>query len=319
MIADRYSHHTHVAFADESSHNIGRYRSLALVTCARGDVDALVAEAAALLASSNVHELKWSSLNSARDRHAAEKIATWAVDRAAERRLAIDALVWDTHDARHAVMRRDDAANLHRMYYWLLSTTLRRPGLAGAIWVLRPDENGLMRWASVHDVLDNAGRRPDSTSSLLLWRRARRQYAIEQIVPTVSATAPLIQVADLIAGLSAYSHESFGVYEDWCRCETDKTQTSLAFPDEDVSALSFSRTDRERCHVLQHLNQRCKLRRMGVSLATNRGLTTFPPGYGLRFWLYRPQSDADRAPLRGERAGAVRQLLTATEVVDPAG
>jgi len=306
MIADRYSRHTHLAFADESSHNIGRYRSLGLVTCAREDVDVLTAEAAQILASSNVHEMRWSLLNSARDRHAAEKVITWAVDCAAERRLAIDALVWDTHDARHAVMRRDDVANLHRMYYWLLSTTLRRPGLTGATWVLCPDENGLMHWASVHDVLDNAGRRATSTSGVLLWRRACRQYAIEQIVPTVSSTAPLIQVADLMAGLSAFSHESFGVYESWCRCETDKTQLSFALPDDNVEPTSFSRTDRERCHVLQHLNQRCKLRRMGVSLATHRGLTTFPPGYGLRFWLYRPQSGADHAPLKGGRTAPVR-------------
>ena len=103
-----YSRHTHVALADESSHNIGRYRSLGLVTCAREDVDVPSAEAAQLPASSSVHELKWSLLNSARDRHAAEKVITWAVDCAAGRRLAIDALVWDTHDARHAVMRRDD-------------------------------------------------------------------------------------------------------------------------------------------------------------------------------------------------------------------
>ena len=258
-----------------------------------------------------MNELKWSLLNSARDRHAAEKIITWAVDRAAEGRLTIDALVWDTHDARHALMRRDDVANLHRMYYWLLSTTLRRPALTGAIWVLCPDENGLMHWASVHDVLDNAGRRASSTSSVLLWRRARRQYAIEQIVPTDSSTAPLIQVAKPDGPtVPVLAPGSFEVYENWSRCETDKTQIPRALPDEGVSAASFSRTDRERCHVLQHLNQRCKLRRMGVSLATNRGLTTFPPGYGLRFWLYRPQSDADRAPLRGERTAPVRQLLT---------
>ena len=66
--------------------------------------------------------------------------------------------MWDAHDERHAVKRRDDVANLHRMYYRLLSSTLGRPGLAGATWALHPDENGVMDWDSVHEVLDNAGR-----------------------------------------------------------------------------------------------------------------------------------------------------------------
>ena len=151
--------------------------------------------------------------------------------------LAIDALVWDTHDARHAVMRRDDVANLHRMYYWLLSTTLSRPGLTGATWVLRPDENGLMHWASVHDVLDNAGRRAISTSSVLLWRRARRQYAIEQIVPTDSSTAPLIQIADLMAGLSAFFHKFFGVLSRaGAGVRRTRPRLSFALPDDNLEA-----------------------------------------------------------------------------------
>ena len=175
-------------------------------------------------------------------------------------------------DARHAVMRRDDVANLHRMYYWLLSTTLSRPGLTGATWVLRPTENGLMHWESVHHVSTTpvAGL---STSSVFSGG--------VHVASTPSSnradalfTAPLIQIADLMAGLSAFTHEFLGVYESWCRCETDKTQLSFALPDDNLEATDSSRTIRERCHVLQHLNQRCKLRKMGVSWATHRGLTT---------------------------------------------
>jgi hypothetical protein len=309
MVVGHFTRHTHVGFADESSHNIGRYRSLGLITAAREEVDNLSTEVAELLAASSVRELKWTSLNSARDRLAAEKVISWAVDRAAEQRLAIDALVWDTHDSRHSVVRRDDVANLHRMYYWLLATTLRRSSLAGAVWVLRPDENGLINWESVHDVLTNAALRPGATSSLLLWRRTYRQYSIEQIVPTDSSNAPLIQVADLIAGLAAYSHDSFDIYDNWCRSETNKTQSSLSFPGEDPLVPSFSRTDRERCYVLRHLNQRCKLRKMGVSLATHRGLRTYPPGHGIRFWPYQPQSEADRAPLKGDATSAAQPFL----------
>ena len=60
MTAARVSHHTRVAFADKSSYNFGRFRSLALITAARDQVDALTSEAASLLASSSVREMKWA-------------------------------------------------------------------------------------------------------------------------------------------------------------------------------------------------------------------------------------------------------------------
>jgi len=153
--------------------------------------------------------------------------------------------------------------NLHRRYYRLLSSTLGRPRLAGATWALHPDENGLIDWDSVQEVLHNAGRRAQAEEGVLLWRRAQRRYAIEQIVPMDSLTTALVQIADLIAGLIAYSHDSFAVYDSWCRYEIDKVQLSLALPDESIAVPAFSLSDRERCQVLQHLDRRSKHRRMG--------------------------------------------------------
>lgn len=301
MTAARVSHHTRVAFADKSSYNFGRFRSLALITAARDQVDALTSEAASLLASSSVREMKWAQLRSARERFAADKLLAWAVEAAVDRRLTIDALVWDTHDTRHHVLGRDDVANLHRMYYRLLSSALRRSEFRGAVWILRPDHNSVMDWTSVHDVLHNAGlgspSQPDLLSSVRLWRRATRQHLIEAIEPADSAATPLVQLADLVAGLSAYSHDRYPAYETWCRDEKEKLQPAL-FPLETSSPVNLTAADRQRCPVLHALDARCKDRKLGVSLTTNRGFTTYPPGYGVSFWLYRPQRPTDRAPVR---------------------
>jgi hypothetical protein len=301
MTVPRISLHTRVAFADESRHNVGRFRSLALITAARDHVDSLTSEVAGLLASSSVKEMKWSRLRSARERFAAEKLLTWAVEAAVARRLSIDALVWDTRDSRHHVLGRDDVANLHRMYYRLLSSALRRPAFRGDVWILRPDDNSVMDWESVHDVLHNSGLGSQSQTDLLsgvrLWRRATRQHLIEAIEPADSAATPLVQLADLVAGLTAYSYDRYAAYETWCRDEEVKLQLAL-FPSDAGSSVKLSVADRHRCPVLRTLDTRCKDAKLGVSLTTNRGLTTYPPGHGVNFWLYRPQRLTDRAPIR---------------------
>jgi hypothetical protein len=128
MTTERFSRHTRVAFADESAYNVRRFRSLAIVTAAKAQVDELAEAVSNLLASSNVRELKWSELNGARQRFAAEKVLAWAVDAVADRSITLDALVWDTHDTRHRVVGRDDVANLHRMYP-ASSRPSRRPSL----------------------------------------------------------------------------------------------------------------------------------------------------------------------------------------------
>jgi hypothetical protein len=125
----------------------------------------------------------------------------------------------------------------------------------------------------------------------------QRQYTIEEIAPADSLTAPLVQLADLVAGISAYSHESYATYERWLRDEQEKVQLTLFTAPPDAGP-TLSRGDRERCPVLRALDTHCKTRKLGVSLATNRGLTTYPPGAGVHFWLYTPQRPDDRAPVK---------------------
>jgi len=116
---------SHVGFSDESYWNIGRYRSLGLVTTSVDLHASLENELLCLLEKSEVREFKWKKLDGAKERFAAIKMCEFAIENALARKLRVDVLIWDIQDSRHNVPGRDDIANLQRMYYHLFRNVLR--------------------------------------------------------------------------------------------------------------------------------------------------------------------------------------------------
>lgn len=108
------------------------------------------------LSASNVKEFKWKKVNGAKERFAALKLCDFAVEYAYQGILRIDVLIWDTEDARHKVLLRDEIANLQRMYYHLFKNVLRLRWLSDAVWQLYPDEHTAMDWEIVQDFLEYA-------------------------------------------------------------------------------------------------------------------------------------------------------------------
>jgi hypothetical protein len=117
------------------------------------------------------------------------------------------------------------------------------------------------------------------------------RVAVQEIIPSESHAEPLIQVADLLVGLGAYSYEKFETY-----CESKEQNSSQADMFKPLSSQSFSHSDRERCRVLEDFHFACKSHRLGVSLESNQGLRTYIPANPINFWLYVPQHDDDTAP-----------------------
>jgi len=157
---------THVGFGDESNWNTGRFRSLVLVTTAADHLEDVEDRARKLLEESSVSELKWKKLAGAKERFAANKMCKLAVEEACARQLRVDVLVWDIEDSRHNVPKRDDIANLQRMYYHLFRNVLRARWPHSAVWRLHPDEHTAMDWATVQDYLENVATTPEVDRSL---------------------------------------------------------------------------------------------------------------------------------------------------------
>ncbi|MEW6386983.1 MAG: DUF3800 domain-containing protein [Thermodesulfobacteriota bacterium] len=289
---------THIAFGDESHWNVGRYRGLGLVTLKGEDLGGLKAELLAILQESGVTEFKWKKLKSARDRFAALKLCEFAVQAACQKRLRVDVLTWDTYNSRHQVKDRDDVANLQRMYYQLFKNVLRERWPDGSVWRLHPDEHGEMDWLSVQNFLEYAEIAIKTMRNLTapgsFHGLVKLEFKITEIVPVISQEEPLIQLADLFAGLGVFSRDRYYKFKGW---KTRKNKQPPIFPEEGESPES-SAVEHERFTVLEAMNRLCKQKRLYVSLDTNKGLKTYRPEMPINFWWYEPQHPDDKAPTK---------------------
>jgi hypothetical protein len=285
--------YTHVAFADESSWNQGRFRSISLVSAAVEDARRFHQELEALRKNHGVLEYKW---HATRFRHGIALVDFFFARR---EQMRVDVLVWDIEDARHAdVPDRDDKANFARMYYHLLHNVLKRRWPKGARWLICPDEQkevdwlrleqflGWKRWVS-EEGLFNPGCEAE-------WRAF---YNIQEIRCVCSRKYLLIQLADLFAGLAAYSYHAFPKYAQW-KDSQNPTPPLFDLPDNEVKKLKLSRNDKDRLRILQHVRNEAGKCAFNVSLESSKGLFTWTPAHALNFWLYTPQHAQDKAPIK---------------------
>lgn len=99
---------THIAFVDETNHNIGRYRGVGVITLSIAHLERINAVIRKLLNEATIREFKWHRLQSARERFAALKMVDYVTCEAREQRLQVGVLSWDTTDSRHRVPGRGD-------------------------------------------------------------------------------------------------------------------------------------------------------------------------------------------------------------------
>jgi len=292
---------THVGFSDESNWNKGRFRSLGLVTVVLDRLDSLNSDAQRLLKESSIREFKWKDLQGAKERFAAEKLCKFTIENALEGYVRVDVLIWDIEDSRHKIPGRDDIANLGRMYYHLFHNVLRKRWPKDAVWRLHPDEHTAMDWGTLQDCLQNASVRITMDQDIFTGGKFRirlqKEFGIEMIQPVSSLESPILQIADLFAGLAVFSHERFKEYQKWLQSRSPQQRL---FGDDEPSQ-NPSRSSRERFEVLSRFDELCKSHKLGMSLKRGRGLWTPKPSRlrsPLNFWIYKPQHSEDKAPVR---------------------
>jgi len=289
---------THVGFSDESNWNVGQFRSLSLVTTTIEYLDGLEGELAQIFFESDVSEFKWKELRGARERFAAEKMCTFAIKKATTRQLRVDVLIWNIQDSRHDIQGRDDIANLERMYYHLFRNVLRKRWPNNAVWRLIPDEHTAIKWETIEDCLGQVSVRPHAERSILTGGkflvRLQREFGLQEIISGKSSDCPLLQLADLFAGLAVFSRKKVGEYQEWL----NECSPQLRLFKNNTDGISSSRASKERFVVLHFFDTECKNGKLGVSLKSDCGLWTPNPSNPLNFWMYKPQHPEDKAPTR---------------------
>ena len=292
---------SHLAFSDESYITDNRFRGIAVVSLLAASLDILNKEVSKLLAESGVSEFKWEKLKSAKLRMAAEKLVDCTISWILEGRCRVDVLVWDTQDSRHAVKGRNDLENMKRMYYHLFKNVMKERWGIGTTWSLYPDQHDALEWEKQKQFLKDGGLEtfvhPPNLFNDDIVLEVRRLFGVEEMVPCKSELNPLIQLADLFAGLSVFSRASYDDYEKW-DISNPEQPTLLGFFSEPSDGTKESNSERERFRLIRYFNSRCKHHKLGVSLKTDRGFKTMNPKYKLNIWLYRPQRKDDIAPTK---------------------
>lgn len=287
---------THVGYSDESSWNLGQYRSLALVTGQAEAMAGLETAVSALLRRSNVREMSWKGVKGADRRSSAIGAFDLIAATVSQQPMRVDVLIWDTHDSRHKIQGRDDSENLARMYYHLIANVINDRWNAVGSWLLMADERTDMDWMTLGDCLSGRRRR-DKTA---LQRRLKdfappiRTASPPHVEQVSSSEQPLVQVADLFAGLAAFSWNQSRAHHGWIEVgiQTRSGQQNM-FPD--LAGGEVSNNARFKHEVLDHF---AGTQLPGVAMKTEigEGLRTFGPSNSINFWRYEPKRMSDKAP-----------------------
>ena len=286
-------HATHQGFSDESSWNQNRYRSIALVTAPTDIAIATRAKCALLLEESGVGEFAWKNLRDARHGFAAQKLIDSVVELTGAEQLRVDVLVWDTHDTRHQIYGRDDTENLARMYYHIHSNVRELRCPIEAKWFFHIDERSDLDRVTLEDCL--AGRTRRERESLQLVLNGDNP---ERFPPSIewadSSKEPLIQVADLFAGMGAFSWNEALTHSQWKANQSGQMSFMEEFAGPPVSNSASPKHE-----TLKHFES-LGLPYVSIGAGGKNGLRTSGPDNPINFWKYDPQGGFDKAPVRNE-------------------
>jgi hypothetical protein len=294
---------SHAMFADECGYNCGRYRAVAVVSATSARAHTVADGIARFLQMRNIKEMKWEFVRTDHKRKAAVWIIRYIFDECLKGEFRIDVLGWDTQDSRHKVRGRDDVINLEKMYYHLCRNLMGSRWQRDAVWHLYPDENSALNWDVVKDTLyhkslEYGGLQPAVRSSertapghILTFRK---NYTIAGITPVDSEMYPLVQVADLFAGIMVYSKNGADAYDRWrIRYKAEMAKTVNA------ETPTLTGSERARSAVLNMLVQWIqKQPELGYGLDRQKGIYTSDPRCPVNFWWYRPQHPTDKAPTK---------------------
>jgi len=289
------------AYSDESGCFSERYQAIGIISGEKKHLCKLRDELASILQNKEVSEVKFSEVRTHRPKiEAAKSFVKKSVDFAKQRNIRIDVLLWDTHDERHSIPGRDDLANLERMYYKVLRHISEKWHQNN--WELYPDNGSKINWHKIKSYLSCTRTPRQKLPNLLtLFEEERYNIIFHKIEQKKSHDEPLIQVADLFAGMACFCREGGEECVNYLQSQKKSNQQLLFEYDEPEVGEDPSKTKRNRFELVGYLNELCKRHSLGVSLDTKRYLDTPDPLRFINFWNYKSQYKEDKAPVKLHR------------------
>lgn len=290
------SNPTYHAYSDDSGTSDKRFQCLGVISLSEETAELLRKRLSQVLEEKQLEELKFEELRGhSAKMQAASCFIKHAIDLCVKGRMRIDVLLWDHQDERHSVRGRDDSQNLQLMYYKILVCVARLWNKIN--WHVYPDEQSGIDWNEIREYLNNTSPLKKEPELISLFKIDRAIFNFESIEPKHSHEEPLVQMADLFAGISKYSRERGSDFLEWVKKQNEVIEPSLFNSDENQN--SESQADAARFSILNEFYLLCKKSKLGVSINKRKYLWTPKPKNPINFWNYEVQHNEDKAPIKG--------------------
>lgn len=179
------------------------------------------------------------------------------------------------------------------MYYKLLRCISEQGNQRN--WEFYPDEQSSIKWYKIANYLNSTRITRRKPHFLTLFDQDIHRIKFIRLKQLKSHEEPLIQLADLFAGIACFSRKKSD--ECWVEYNKRKKQQSL-FNEETEIKNKISKADLNRCELVFKIYELCKKSNLKVSLESKKYLWTPDPSYPINFWHYEPQHEKDKAPIK---------------------
>ncbi len=280
------------AYSDESFHK--QYHAIGIVSGKKNILSALREKLQNILDDKNIREVKFSEIRTHPPKvEAAKEFIDLGIGFGKKNIIRIDVLIWDLKDSRHLIPDRDDPANWGYMYYKLLRCISEQWNQRN--WEFYPDEQSEIEWYKIANYINRTRIPRRKPHFLTLFDQDIHRINFIRLKQLKSHEEPLIQLADLFAGIACFSRKKSD--ECWVEYNKRKKQQSL-FNEETEIKNKISKADLNRCELVFKIYELCKKSNLKVSLESKKYLWTPDPLYPINFWHYEPQHEKDKAPIK---------------------
>lgn len=277
------------AYGDESNINIGdRYTSVSVVSGEAGVLDCLRDKLDRTLKEKNVDEVKFSEIRKYGSlvTQAAIKFIEFTVnDFAVHNRVRVDTITMDNECLAGDNYDCGNKPELERMYYCVLAYIVRR--WRHTKWDFYADVNSRVNWGEIVAYLNvtRVQRKVKKPLLIELMLEENPEFEFSEVKELNSAGEPLIQLADLFAGMARFSYEDNG-----CAKWVDKWK-----PDEQMELIPFMARDKRSIQKVKECRYRliagmytlCERHGLSLSVKTEGHLQTWRPESPINFWPYK--------------------------------
>lgn len=287
------SNPTHYAYLDESYYTTDHdFGAISLLSFPAIEKENLENEIYPLISKFD-GEYKWQSFRGNSYMKKSIEIFDILFQYATRGCLRIDTIIWQTDDPRYPRNQSNSGEKLSVLYYLRLRDTLAKRWGHKTSWSINIDEHVSIDWEVFESFIDYASSREYSSTILgpefdLEWLKNNpHKYTVTEINTVTSTAEPFIQIADIFAGLAAYSHNKSDKLLDWLAFDGPQHFNEGTY--QKPLPLNFQRVkykpaEISRFKFIKYIQDCCKSKKYQLSIRSKKGLHSYKPKNPINFF-----------------------------------